>query len=256
MGPDIQRVSPSLTLKSFNGLTKTISTKPEPRIKQIWRNTDAVCFDVDSTVCRDEAIDELAAFLGKGEEVSACTNLAMNGSMSFRQALKMRLDIMKPSEEQMNAYAVSHPIQLTPGIVDLVATLHSRKTDVYLVSGGFRALILPIAKVLGIPPSRVYANELIFDYDGNYIGFDHNELTSDSGSKEIGKAGVCGLLKKLHGYSNLIMVGDGATDAEACPPADGFIGFGGNQVRESVRQKAEWYVYDFETLISEFQNSN
>ena len=90
MGPDIQRASPTLTLKSFNGLTKTISTKPESRTKQIWRNADAVCFDVDSTVCRDEAIDELAKFLGKGEEVSACTNLAMNGSMSFRQALKMR----------------------------------------------------------------------------------------------------------------------------------------------------------------------
>lgn len=137
---------------------------------------------------------------------------------------------MKPSAEQMAAYAANHPIQLTPGIADLIAALRHRGTDVYLVSGGFRTLILPVAKILGISPDRVYANELIFDYDGNYVGFDHNELTSDSGSKEIGKAGVCGLLKKLHSYRNLVMVGDGATDAEACPPADAFIGFGGNQV--------------------------
>ena len=27
-----------------------------------------VAFDVDSTVCTDEGIDELAAFLGKGDE--------------------------------------------------------------------------------------------------------------------------------------------------------------------------------------------
>lgn len=33
-----------------------------------------------------------------------------------------------------------------------------------------------------------------------------------------------------YGYKNLVMVGDGATDMEACPPADAFIGFGGNQV--------------------------
>ena len=137
---------------------------------------------------------------------------------------------MRPSAKQMEAYAATHPIQLTPGIADLVDALHRRKTDVYLVSGGFRALILPVAKLLGISPDRVYANELIFDYNGNYVGFDHNELTSDSGSKEIGKAGVCGLLKKLHSYNKLVMVGDGATDAEACPPADAFIGFGGNQV--------------------------
>ena len=30
---------------------------------------DAFCFDVDSTVCTDEGIDELAAFCGAGEAV-------------------------------------------------------------------------------------------------------------------------------------------------------------------------------------------
>lgn len=33
------------------------------------------------------------------------------------------------------------------------------------------------------------------------------------------------------------MVGDGATDAEACPPADAFIGFGGNQVKTIIFKK-------------------
>ena len=35
----------------------------------------------------------------------------------------------------------------------------------------------------------------------------------------------------------MVMVGDGATDMEAKPPADGFIGFGGNKVRETVRKQ-------------------
>ena len=39
-------------------------------VKMIWRNADAVCFDVDSTVCIDEGIDELADFLGVGEKVA------------------------------------------------------------------------------------------------------------------------------------------------------------------------------------------
>ena len=38
-----------------------------------WRNAHAVCFDVDSTVCEDEGIDELAAFCGAGEAVAAWT---------------------------------------------------------------------------------------------------------------------------------------------------------------------------------------
>ena len=38
-------------------------------VKRIWRNADAVCFDVDSTVMKDEALDELAKFCGVGQEV-------------------------------------------------------------------------------------------------------------------------------------------------------------------------------------------
>ena len=38
--------------------------------KKIFRNAEAICFDVDSTVCVGEAIDEFAGFLGVGEQVS------------------------------------------------------------------------------------------------------------------------------------------------------------------------------------------
>lgn len=39
-------------------------------VQEIFRKTDAVCFDVDSTVIQEEGIDELAKFCNKGEEVS------------------------------------------------------------------------------------------------------------------------------------------------------------------------------------------
>jgi phosphoserine phosphatase len=44
------------------------------------------------------------------------------------------------------------------------------------------------------------------------------------------------------------MVGDGATDLEARPPADLMIGFGGVVVREKVRDHADWFVTDFKEL--------
>ena len=40
-------------------------------VKAVWRQCDAVCFDVDSTVLKEEGLDELARFLGKGEEIAA-----------------------------------------------------------------------------------------------------------------------------------------------------------------------------------------
>lgn len=38
--------------------------------RTIWQNTDAVCFDVDSTVILEEGLDELAKFCNKGEEIA------------------------------------------------------------------------------------------------------------------------------------------------------------------------------------------
>lgn len=39
--------------------------------RTLWRTADAVCFDVDSTVIMDEAIDEMAKYCGKGDAVAA-----------------------------------------------------------------------------------------------------------------------------------------------------------------------------------------
>jgi len=225
----------------------------QERTRWMWRHADAVCFDVDSTVCEDEAIDELAKYLGCGEEVAHFTRKAMNGcaNMTFRDALSSRLAIMKPTRDQFETYARTHEPKLTPGIKELIKELKRRGIAVYLVSGGFRRIIMQVARALGIPREHVFANELLFDDDGAFSGFDLNELTSDSGTPNVGKPAVCHLLKQRYHHKHMVMVGDGSTDMEASPPADAFVGFGGNQVRENVRREASWYVYGFDELIQE-----
>ena len=66
------RVVFKLMLYLKNCVTKVrfISTMTIQQAKTVWKKADAVCFDVDSTVIMDEGIDELAAFCGKGKEVS------------------------------------------------------------------------------------------------------------------------------------------------------------------------------------------
>uniref|UniRef100_A0A6M2DXJ3 Phosphoserine phosphatase n=1 Tax=Xenopsylla cheopis TaxID=163159 RepID=A0A6M2DXJ3_XENCH len=203
---------------------------------------DAVCFDVDSTVIREEGIDELSRYLGKGGEVAKLTKEAMKGSMSFQEALTKRLDIIRPSQQNIADFISFHPSTLTPGIKNLVAYLHRKRIPVYLVSGGFRSLIEPVAKELGIPFENIFANRIIFFYDGNYAGFDASQPTSRSG----GKGQVLKLLREQKGYKHIAMIGDGATDLEA--QADTFIGFGGNVVREEVKSKAQFYITDFQEL--------
>lgn len=49
---------------------KTNSFIMADRIQNILKKADAVCFDVDSTVIKEEGIDDLAKFCNKGDEVA------------------------------------------------------------------------------------------------------------------------------------------------------------------------------------------
>ncbi|XP_041349818.1 phosphoserine phosphatase-like isoform X2 [Gigantopelta aegis] len=220
-------------------------------VRAVWRRADAVCFDVDSTVCKDEGIDELAKFCNVGLEVSELTKKAMGGNMSFREALSQRLDIIKPSRQQMVDFIGHRKPRLSDGIVELVSLLKERGCAVYLVSGGFISVITEAAKLLSIPPGNIFCNRLKFYYSGEYAGFDVDQPTSDSG----GKTKVVKMIKEKFGHKQLVMVGDGATDMETCPPADAFIGYGGNVVRESVKEKASWFITDFQELIGELKSA-
>lgn len=212
-------------------------------------HADAVCFDVDSTVIQEEGIDVLAASLGKGEEVAAWTMKAMEGDTKFEDALAARLDIIKPSRQSILQCLDDHPLQLSPGVDRLVEVLMENGTDVYLVSGGFRIMIEPVAKTLAISKTNIYANTIFFDDNtdhGEYTGFCRDEPTS----ADMGKPKAVQKIMDEFGYKTVVMVGDGATDAQAKPPASAFIGFGGVAVRDAVREKACWYVHDFDAMIN------
>jgi len=224
------------------------------KAQETLREAEAVCFDVDSTVITKEGIDELAAYLKCGDEVAALTKAAMDGGMPFHTAIEKRLEIFanagfgQPKLAQMLA---DHPMEeiLSPGVEDLVAALQSKGKRVFLVSGGFRQMINPLAAVLNVPETDIYANSFLFDASGAFLGHDKDEPTSRAG----GKAKVVADIKAKYGYKKVVMVGDGATDLEArevAGGADAFIGYGGVVERSAVKAGACWFVYDFKDMIA------
>jgi len=214
---------------------------------EVLRRSDIVCFDVDSTVIKEEGIDELAKFCGKGAEVERLTREAMGGSMTFQEALRRRLNIIRPSQRQIGDFLRQHPSTITPGLRDLVNKLKSEGKQVYLISGGFDCLIEPVANSIGVPLNQMYANQLLFTFNGEYAGFDMEQPTSRSGGKGV----AIDMIRKLYDEDKIItMIGDGATDMEAAPAhANHFIGFGGNVVRDSVQKNAKYFATDFKSLM-------
>lgn len=215
------------------------------KIIKILKSSDAITLDVDSTVITEEGIDELAKFCGKGNEITDLTKQAMQGDMTFQQSLHVRLGIINPSLSEIKNFLETHEAKLSNGVKELVSTLQKSEKEVFLVSGGFRCLITPIAQKLNIKPENIYANRLKFYFTGEYAGFDENQPTSRSG----GKGEVIRLLKKERGFKTIVHIGDGSTDLEASPPADAFIGYGGNVVRENVKSKAELFITNFNDLL-------
>ena len=155
---------------------------------------------------------------------------------------------MNPTRDELSQMLAEHPLTLTPGVASLIQALQLREQHVYLVSGGFRQMIEPIAAQVHIAPHQIFANTLLFNDDGSFKSHLDSEPTSRAG----GKAKVVADLKALHGYKTVVMVGDGATDMEARDVpggADAFIGFGGVAVREKVKAGADWFVTDFQEML-------
>lgn len=228
-------------------------------VRAMLRRADCFCFDVDSTLIQVEGIDELAGSVKKHEEVSAITKQAMEGHASFFSTLQSRLDIIRPSRQLIEEFSRA-PLPLTPGAVQLVATLHARGAQVFLISGGFRQMVEPVATALSVPLDNVYANNLRFEPDGAYKDFDPQSYTACDGGKRLAINHIRSLLATPDAV--IVMVGDGATDLDSRDSQDGrggadlVCGFGGVVVRESVRKGADWFVTDLCQLEEAIRNPN
>ncbi|CAN8304808.1 unnamed protein product [Cochlearia groenlandica] len=244
----LRHVTASVHSQEVSALGHEDNIVPCKEILDLWRNVEAVCFDVDSTVCVDEGIDELAEFCGAGKAVAEWTARAMGGSVPFEDALAARLSLFKPSLSKVEEFLDKRPPRLSPGIAELVKKLKANKIDVYLISGGFRQMINPVASILGIPRENIFANNLLFGNSGEFLRFDENEPTSRSG----GKAKAVQQIRKGRLYKTMAMIGDGATDLEARQPggADLFVCYAGVQLREAVAAEADWLVFEFDSLIN------
>ena len=108
----------------------------------------------------------------------------MEGDVSYEQSLRARMDLLHPSKFALERCARLHPGELSPLVAEFVARLQARGQRVFLVSGGLRTLVVPIARRIGVPEEQVYANQLLFHWHNGYRGVDFRQPTSRSGGNK------------------------------------------------------------------------
>ena len=162
--------------------------------------------DMDSTMIRQECIDELAAEAGVGERVADITKRAMNGELDFNGALEERVSLLAGLDETVIGHVLNTRITHMPGGYELVQTMKAQGGYAALVSGGFTAFTSHIAAALGFDENR--ANTLIAE---------GGKLTGKVGYPILGREAKVQALEEITARldileADVIAVGDGAND--------------------------------------------
>lgn len=169
------------------------------------KQKQVVIFDCDSTIIKGEIIDELARVAGVGETVKEMTIKAMNGEMSYTEAVKKRVSLLKGlTVKQLEI--LTKGIHLTPGAEELIATLHRMGYKVGVISGGFTFFTDYLKKHLNL--DYVFANELAVE-NGVVTGEIKGDIVDAKRKGDI--------LQKIAeteriSLDQIVAVGDGAND--------------------------------------------
>ncbi|PWG64606.1 phosphoserine phosphatase SerB [Sediminicurvatus halobius] len=194
------------------------------------RNRRLVVFDMDSTLIREEVIDELAWEAGAGEAVSRVTAAAMRGEIDFSESLRQRVALLEGLEESV-LERVAERLTLTEGAERLLKTLRTLGYRTAVISGGFDYFGRRLQRRLRL--DYVHANRLEI-VDGRLTGRVLGEIVD--GER---KAALLREIAAEEGIelAQVIAVGDGANDLPMLRVAGLGIAFHAKPlVQKSARQ--------------------
>ncbi len=162
--------------------------------------------DMDSTIIEQECLDELAAYAGLKDEISAITARAMAGELDFESALTERVKRLKGLSLQALGQCYAERITLMPGARTLVATMTAHGAHCLLVSGGFTYFTQRVAEAAGF-----------HDHRGNTLIDNGKTLTGDVKHPILGRQAKLDALNQVAKAKkttpeNTLAMGDGAND--------------------------------------------
>ncbi len=185
--------------------------------------------DMDSTVINQECIDELGDAIGVGAQIREITAAGIRGDVSFSDALRQRLALMKGMDRNLLESVYEDRISLQQGARICVQTMRHHGAFSILVSGGFSFFTRRIAERIGFD-----------DHRGNELRFEDGKLTGEVAEPILGRTAKLDALLSLCDEKGLtpadvLAVGDGANDNKMIQAAGLGVAFHGS---DSVRKQA------------------
>jgi D-3-phosphoglycerate dehydrogenase len=200
-------------------------------------NLATLVLDFDSTFTSVEALDILAELLSAADparsadvaHIKTLTDQAMSGEISFADALSRRVQILKPTRDDIAGLIEVLKTKVSPSIARNRAVFAENPGKFRIISGGFHDFIDAVVADYGIDAEYVLANRLVWNDEGIAIGVDQANPLSQDGGKITA-------LTSLGLTGEIVMIGDGWTDFEVFKggAAERFYAFTENVVRPKV----------------------
>jgi D-3-phosphoglycerate dehydrogenase len=206
------------------------------------KSTETFIFDFDSTFIQVEALDVLCEIIYENNsngqqvlsEIQRLTNLGMEGKLSLKESLTKRIELLQANRDHLGSVIEALRHKVSNSVIRNRSFFKQHADDIYIISNGFKEIIIPIVQVYGIKPEHVLANTFRFDHNGKIIGFDEKDELCENKGKVL-------KIKSLNLKGEVIMIGDGYTDYETLQggAATKFYAFTENVSRAVVVEKAD-----------------
>ncbi len=215
-------------------------------------NSKNFVIDFDSTFTQVEALDVLAEISLENasdkeeviREIKEITDLGMEGKISFRESLKRRIDVLHANKRDLPELIDRLSTKVSPSFKRNKEFISKYRNNIFILSNGFKDFIVPIVEHYGVKPENVFANDFVYDEEGNIIGFNEDNLLSSNGGKPK-------QIESLKLDGEVYVIGDGYNDYEikAAGLAKEFYLFTENIKRESVVEKADHIAPSFDEIL-------
>lgn len=215
--------------------------------------------DFDSTFVQLETLDLLAEIADCNQDVllkiKHITDQAMAGELSFYQALSQRLALITLEKKHVQLCIKYLKNKISASFVKNKNWLKAHANNIFILSGGFKEIIVPIAAEFNIAQNQVYANEFIYDQEPNshkIIGIDQdNYLAHDNG-----KAKATEIF--LQPAESAVILGDGYNDflLKKSGLVQQFYLYTENIHRKNLDQYADLIINSLDDITGLFEHGN
>ncbi|HSW79326.1 MAG TPA: HAD-IB family phosphatase [Candidatus Saccharimonadales bacterium] len=216
-------------------------------------NKPTFIIDFDSTIIRGETLEELARMSLKDRpdrdeimrQIQAITDQGMAGTLPFDESLQKRLNLFGAHRAILAPLIAQLAQDFSSSVLKHKIWFQNNRDRIYVLSGAFEEIVVPVVTQLGIAAGHVLANKFEYDDSGKIIGFDKTCL--------VGKAG--GKVRQVESLKlprPVIVIGDGFTDFEIrkAGAADEFWAFVENVNRPNVTDQADRVVKSFDEVVA------